>query len=458
MNWTEELDLSRRPLRGRVLLFVLAGIVLLIGLGNPPVSRTQEARVLETARQMLPVPLERRLIPELNGDVRLQKPPLPYWYTAIGLQVFGENEFAGRLPTALLAWLTLLVTYLAVSQLYDVRTGFLAAAMLMGGYLFARHSRLAETDVPATLFTTLAVLAAIRAVKDRNSTADLHLFALAVGLVIVTKGGPAIFSVLFFVALAIVERRWDLPVRLFKTGAIFTLTAVAIPWFAYVAYQHGGETFLHELRNTAEGGDHSGSSLEYIAVLAWGAAPWSVALPFAILAAVKGWKPDFRCRVNLLWIAAIALPLILNGNKQKHYLLPLLPALMGMIAWWIVEIWKQVRLSSVVAGTMAVVVPQVVTFVAPGLTPSPVREVAERIGRGYRTADLRFYGDNFSPVLSFNMRKRIPIADDPANLPENATLLVIGKQDRPAVEPPLPFALIEQFDVDEHTYAFYRKR
>ena len=75
--------------------------------------------------------------------------------------VFGENEFAGRLPTVLLAWMTLLITYLAASELFDSRIG-VRSAMLLGSYLFRPGTRLAETDIPATLFTTLAVLSAIR--------------------------------------------------------------------------------------------------------------------------------------------------------------------------------------------------------------------------------------------------------------------------------------------------------
>ena len=77
---TTPADISPRSIlspRALVLLWILSGVVLLIGLGNPPVSRTQEARVLETARQMIGTGYENWLIPKLNGHIRLQKPPLP---------------------------------------------------------------------------------------------------------------------------------------------------------------------------------------------------------------------------------------------------------------------------------------------------------------------------------------------------------------------------------------------
>ena len=51
------------------------------------------------------------LVPHVNGHVRLEKPPLAYWLTAISFRVFGFNEFAGRLPNALAGWLTLALLY-----------------------------------------------------------------------------------------------------------------------------------------------------------------------------------------------------------------------------------------------------------------------------------------------------------------------------------------------------------
>ena len=66
--------------RGKVFaLWLLALPVMLIAIGSPEVSRTQEARVLVVATQMLGHPAIDWIIPKLNGDVRLQKPPLPYW-------------------------------------------------------------------------------------------------------------------------------------------------------------------------------------------------------------------------------------------------------------------------------------------------------------------------------------------------------------------------------------------
>jgi len=443
-----------------MLLAILSLAILLIGLGNPPVTRTQEARVLETARQMMHQPLQKWLIPELNDEARLQKPPFAYWYTAIAFKAFGVSDFTGRLPTAILAGFTLIATYLVGSLLFNPRVGLLSSTMLMGCYLFARHARLAETDLPATLFITVAVLSIVRTLSDPNrSPPDLHLFALASGLAIVSKGGPAVFAILFLICIACVERRFDLPTRFITSGAILTLLVVAVPWFAYVAHEHGLQTFLHELRNTAEGGDHAGSILEYVAVIGWGGAPWSFVLPFAIYEAIMRWKRDWRLRACLMWIACIALPLMFNGNRQKHYLLPMFPAIVVLVAWWIDATLKQLDRATIIAGVLAVILPVAVAVVIPALMEDSSRAIAARLNERYAASDLRFFGDNRSPAISYNMRKQIPwvASNDDALRLKDVTLLVIGKANRPMVRPPELYVELERFDAGGQSYAIYRR-
>jgi hypothetical protein len=52
-----------------------------------------------------------------------------------------------------------------------------------------------------------------------------------------------------------------------------------------------------------------------------------------VVIAIKGGWRDERVRGLLLWAAAIFVPLCVWGNKQAHYLLPLLPPLMILVGW-----------------------------------------------------------------------------------------------------------------------------
>ncbi|HWP40469.1 MAG TPA: hypothetical protein VNL70_06040, partial [Tepidisphaeraceae bacterium] len=58
---------------GVAALWVFAAVVLLAALGQAPLTRTQEARVLETARQMLGTGPRGWLLPQLNEQPRLKK-------------------------------------------------------------------------------------------------------------------------------------------------------------------------------------------------------------------------------------------------------------------------------------------------------------------------------------------------------------------------------------------------
>src|SRR5689334_19732982 len=90
--------------RPRLQIFAWLGVLILMltMLGGPPVQRTQEARVLETAREMLAGEgLRDWLIPHLNGQIRLEKPPLAYWLAAVAFKIGGISESVGRMPFAL---------------------------------------------------------------------------------------------------------------------------------------------------------------------------------------------------------------------------------------------------------------------------------------------------------------------------------------------------------------------
>src|SRR5207248_631282 len=127
------------------IVLALSLSVFLTLLGKRDITTSHEARVAQTARQMsasgwplnaqpmrVPVaglidtpsgkrlaPLPREglmqvnpwLVPVINGEVRLQKPPLPYWWAAILYRFFAPNEMWARFPVALLGVIATLLIY-----------------------------------------------------------------------------------------------------------------------------------------------------------------------------------------------------------------------------------------------------------------------------------------------------------------------------------------------------------
>ncbi|MGH2456210.1 MAG: phospholipid carrier-dependent glycosyltransferase, partial [Candidatus Limnocylindria bacterium] len=99
-------------------------------------------------------------------------PPLGNWVIAAGIELLGYEEFAWRLPVAMLGVLGVALLYLLVRRLLRRMPplaatvgAFVAAALLAGDFLHLAHSRVAMLDVPVT---TLVIAAVLFAVLDRD--------------------------------------------------------------------------------------------------------------------------------------------------------------------------------------------------------------------------------------------------------------------------------------------------
>jgi 4-amino-4-deoxy-L-arabinose transferase-like glycosyltransferase len=320
-----------------VTLWLLALPVLIAGLGQPVVQRTQEARVLETAREMVTSPDRRQwLVPRLNDEVRLQKPPLAYWAAAGAFELLGVSEFAGRLPFALAGWLTLAVVYRFGKALVDQRFGLLSAGILLTSYMFFRHFRLAETDALAALFVTASVYwmwHGTRAVDMSRAVVFFHLAAAAIGLAVLAKGPPGAFPLLFLIAWAAIERRWTALRRFLVSGALLTAVAIGASWFFLIRSTPEARILLTEVRVVTAGEQHPGPFYVYVPQLFVIPAPWTGLYVLGLIWAILHWRAQPAMRVVLTWGAVIFIPLCFVGNKQNHYLVPLTPAVAMVAAY-----------------------------------------------------------------------------------------------------------------------------
>jgi 4-amino-4-deoxy-L-arabinose transferase-like glycosyltransferase len=323
--------------RTHVLLWLISGVILLAWLGAPPVRRTQEARVLETARQMLGTGLHGWMLPNLNGVPRLQKPPLTYWMAAVAFKIGGVNEFAGRVPFILLAWGTIGLTYVAGRRfLRSEAAALAAAASLFGELLFFRNSRLAETDGPATFFVTLGVYAFWRAATQRR-LAWFQVGALGVAGAVMSKGPPGAYPILFLLLLPLVLRDRGARVLLdfLRSGSPLTILLLAVPWYAYVYFSGNFGIVGRELDVVVGGDEHARPAYNYIPAILLALLPWSAAAVVAFAAAVgRAWRGrNVALRGLLAWTGAVIVPLLLIGQKQNHYLMPALPPLALLFGW-----------------------------------------------------------------------------------------------------------------------------
>jgi len=322
------------------LLGLLAALLLLGSAALTPLERSQEARVLETAREMIGQGWREWIIPHCNGRVRLQKPPLAYWLSAASFKALGVSVWSGRLPMALAGWATLVIVWALGRYLFENGAGLISAGILLGSYLFARYAHYAETDILATFFATSAcgcIWLGANATSRGRRLFWHQLSGLAIGLTTLAKGPQAIFPLLFLLALAIGQKRWRIMTQWLLSGAPVICLLIALPWWLYIARAPESAILAKELHDVAEGTDHGKPPWTYIPLIFQATAPWCGLLILAIGVATERWRRDMRLRVLLLWSALFFITLSIIPQKQDHYLLPLMPPLAILIGWFINE-------------------------------------------------------------------------------------------------------------------------
>jgi 4-amino-4-deoxy-L-arabinose transferase-like glycosyltransferase len=176
------------------------------------------------------------LIPTLNGEVYLTKPPLLYWVIAGVYSMAGQvNELYARTPTAVCGALLALSVYVVFRR----RTGEAAARYAALGTLAAPYilerARLAELDVPLVLATFWAVMlceGAWNATNLRQALRGAVLAGVALAAATMLKGPvPFLFLGAAFLAHVIVKH--DDAQALMARGARWTALAVVVGCILY---------------------------------------------------------------------------------------------------------------------------------------------------------------------------------------------------------------------------------
>lgn len=306
-------------------LVALVMLLLFFGLGSYGLLEDNEARFFEIAWEM-----KRSgdwLTPRLNFLPHFHKPPGTFWLVGGSLRMFGESEWAGRLPVALASLLTLSICWLWACSEDDEKVATRAVLVLLTSLEFWFLSRLVLTDMFLTASVTLALFFAWRSRQGSPTWVGFWLALAASTLVKGPVGLAIVVPVLGLTWLACPEKRsWNLHARF----GLPLFLLLALPWYALVCWQHEGllEYFLEfqtrqRLLTTVHG--RPGPWWFYLPVVLGGFFPWSTGLPLSLR---RAWREgaDFD-RFLLIWIAFPVLFFSCSGSKLPTYLLPIFPAL-----------------------------------------------------------------------------------------------------------------------------------
>jgi 4-amino-4-deoxy-L-arabinose transferase-like glycosyltransferase len=345
---------------GTVLLLLLVPGALLYPCLSFHLFEPDEGRYAEIPREML---LRGEwVVPYLQAEPYLDKPPLLYWLVMGSYRVFGVHDWAARLVPALAVHGCVLLTYLLGRRLVDERGAFWGALLLALAPGFVGVGRLLVLDGVLTLWVWLSVLAAWLAVRGERLRWNWWLLAGAVcGLGGLTKGPVAVLLLLppLWLCGRLVggtcRPRWP-------AWAAFAavVLAVNLPWYVAVCLRQ--PTFAryffweHNVVRFLDPFDHLRPIWFYGPILAVGLLPGTLLAPPFLRFLTSGDPEMARRRGPELGYLLLAggwcvFFFSLSGCKLPTYILPAFPPLaLALGAYAAGSRWHTSRWPAAVAG------------------------------------------------------------------------------------------------------------
>ena len=270
--------------------------------------------------------------PRLDGQPWFEKPPLLYWLTAVGKVLRLPDEWAARLPVALVSLAFLIFFYLTLLREFSARTAIAATAILATSAGWVTYSFAAITDLlmSATLGAAM-LLALFDTRRSRTGFQGVmgsptgYIVGALLGLSILAKGFVPL--VLFFPAFLVARGK--------RITSMIGCIAVAAPWYVLCLIRNGSvfwNDFFwkhHVERFLSPSLQHVQPFWYYIPVLLAGLFPWT---PLALLLFSPKTYDDARVRFLTLWLLYALVFFSAAQNKLPGYVLPLMPALVITLA------------------------------------------------------------------------------------------------------------------------------
>ncbi len=259
--------------------------------------------------------------PRLDGKPWFEKPPLTYWMTAFGNRLHFSDEWAARLPQALLSVLFLCFYFSVLAREFSPRLAVIATAILATSAGWAAYSFAALTDLPMSAALGAAMLVTLFDTRPKRGWwAGIYL-----GFSVLAKG---FVPLVLFAPLLLIARGKRIAVI---AGAI----VVAAPWYV-LCWLRNGHAFWDDLFWKQQVARFLTPSLEhvqpfwfYLPVLLAGLFPWT---PLALLLFRRKLYDDSRVVVLVGWLLYGLIFFSVARNKLPGYLLPLMPALAIVLA------------------------------------------------------------------------------------------------------------------------------
>lgn len=340
-----------------VLIALLSALLFTVFLGSYHLLLPDEGRYAEIAREM--AISHHWVTPTLNGLPFLDKPILQYWINSFFIEVFGFSEFSARLGSVFIGILGCEFIYLAGRELFDRKTGWTAAILLMTSLLYFFATRYINMDLAVAVWLSGSLYYFLMGMeKPAYSGARLWRLYFAYALAaaaFLTKGLIGILFPMMIIGLWILVL-WDWRIlaqmRLPSGLALFLL--LVAPWY-YLAElaTPGFWQYFFWTQNFGRffGLSHFNNSDRplyfFVPVVLLGLFPWVIFLFQTLKDALKRVmqnKQLHRKELFLLIFSAVVFVFFsIPSAKVIGYLLPIFSPLILLIARYLVLHWSLLR-------------------------------------------------------------------------------------------------------------------
>ena len=287
-----------------------------------------EARNFITAREI--VENGSWLLPTMNGELRIAKPPLPTWVTALAMIGAGTdaNLTVNRIPAGICAVVLALFVFLLVRRVTgDTAFAITAMLVLATSYLFMWSARKNSWDIYPHVAMAGAIWAMLEAfMRIRGKTFYFLVFSVLLSVSFYSKGPVAFWAMLapFLVSYCIVygmkEIRKNAKGLLIGLGLCVLLSAIW-PAYVYMNTPHVA-TAVASQESTAWFTDHTQPFWYYLAHLQWIAGIWLFFLLYGLIAPFIRKNFSREEKLFVLWFILTIVFLSVIPEKKIRYLFP----------------------------------------------------------------------------------------------------------------------------------------
>ena len=400
------------------------------------------------------------------------KPPGIAWLIGLSTRLFGSNEFAVRLPAALLSTATLYFGFLLAKQMFSSKAGYFAMALAAATPGNAALGTVMTIDAPLLFFWSLALLCFWNLLHSSTSRWRWTIgTACAVGSGLLFKQTMIAFPALCFIFVCLCERHRNELRRLsfWLAGVLSLFFLVPVVLWNYqnewITLQHTSEHFAAEATPLHK---HLVLGLEFLATQFGVVSPVTFVLLVTALALVirlgKQAEPKevllmTFCAIPLLGVVALSFKQRVEPNWPAPFYASGIVLLAGVITH---ERFKRFDAAAlrralvtgivITAGTYAL--PLIIS--ASGLKASKVdavvrmwgwEDLGEEVGQQHLDTDslvivtsgramaseLAFYLPNQPEVHLWNPRSAVTSQYDLWGMPNEQsgqTALIVGENDK----------------------------